>query len=145
MQTGGAHLPSGSAGDAFDAAVCLHLAGSRCMDEVLAFLGECWKDLDRPAQVQLDNARGTGRLGASGADPVAGDPAVPVSTAGDQPRLFQRLFQRPTDLRQELSTRSSPPEARRPDAGPAPQGFAAGEIAAGLRRAGRPSAALGRA
>ena len=27
------------------------------MDEVLAFLGECWKDLDRPAQVQLDNAR----------------------------------------------------------------------------------------
>ena len=29
----------------------------RRMDEVLWFLGECWKDLGRPAQVQLDNAR----------------------------------------------------------------------------------------
>ena len=27
------------------------------MDEVLWFLGECWKDLGRPEQVQLDNAR----------------------------------------------------------------------------------------
>src|SRR4051812_9684100 len=43
--------------DAFDGAVCLRLAGSRRMDEVLAFLGECWKDLGRPAQVQFDNAR----------------------------------------------------------------------------------------
>src|SRR3954464_1706338 len=43
--------------DAFDGAVCLRLAGSRRMDEVLGFLGECWKDLGRPAQVQLDNAR----------------------------------------------------------------------------------------
>jgi hypothetical protein len=43
--------------DAFDGAVCLRLAGSRRMDEVLGFLGECWKDLGRPAQVQFDNAR----------------------------------------------------------------------------------------
>ena len=43
--------------DAFDGAVCLRLAGSRRMDEVLWFLGECWKDLGRPEQVQLDNAR----------------------------------------------------------------------------------------
>ena len=43
--------------DAFDGAVCLRLAGSRRRDEVLGFLGECWKDLGRPAQVQLDNAR----------------------------------------------------------------------------------------
>jgi hypothetical protein len=27
------------------------------MDEVLWFLGECWKDLGIPKQVQFDNAR----------------------------------------------------------------------------------------
>src|SRR3954465_21874 len=43
--------------DAFDGAVCLRLADSRRMDEVLWFLGECWKDLGIPEQVQLDNAR----------------------------------------------------------------------------------------
>ena len=43
--------------DIFDGAVCLRLAGSRRMDEVLWFLGECWKDLGLPEQVQLDNAR----------------------------------------------------------------------------------------
>src|SRR5438045_126834 len=34
--------------DAFDGAVCLRLAGSRRMDEVLWFLGECWKGLGIP-------------------------------------------------------------------------------------------------
>jgi hypothetical protein len=34
--------------DAFDGAVCLRLADSRRMDEVLWFLGECWKDLGIP-------------------------------------------------------------------------------------------------
>src|SRR5262249_40679237 len=43
--------------DAFDGAVCLRLADSRRMDEVLGFLGECWKDLGRPEQVQFDNTR----------------------------------------------------------------------------------------
>src|SRR5262249_35568759 len=43
--------------DAFDGAVCLRLATSRKMDEVLWFLGECWKDLGRPEQAQFDNAR----------------------------------------------------------------------------------------
>jgi putative transposase len=43
--------------DAFDDAVCLRLAESRRMDEVLWFLGECWKDLGIPEQVQFDNAR----------------------------------------------------------------------------------------
>jgi hypothetical protein len=43
--------------DVFDGAVCLRLAGARRMDEVLWFLGECWKTLGLPAQVQLDNAR----------------------------------------------------------------------------------------
>ena len=64
--------------DAFDGAVCLRLAGSRRMDEVLWFLGECWKDLGRPAQVQLDNARELCRLGAGGTSAVAGDPALPA-------------------------------------------------------------------
>lgn len=43
--------------DAFDGAVCLRLAYSRDMDEVLAFLGESWKTLGRPRQIQFDNAR----------------------------------------------------------------------------------------
>jgi hypothetical protein len=42
--------------DIFDGAVCLRLASSRRMDEVLWFLGECWKDLGRPEQVQLDRS-----------------------------------------------------------------------------------------
>src|SRR5262249_13530733 len=40
-----------------DGAVCRRLAGSRRRDEVLGFLGECWKDLGIPEQVQMDNAR----------------------------------------------------------------------------------------
>jgi hypothetical protein len=48
--------------DAFDGAVCLGLACCRRMDEVLWLLGECWKNLGRPQQVQLDNAR-VGRWG----------------------------------------------------------------------------------
>src|SRR5262249_38700885 len=42
--------------DTFERAVCLRLASSRQMNEVLWFLGECWKDLGRPEQVQFDNA-----------------------------------------------------------------------------------------
>ena len=34
--------------DAFDGAVCLRLACSHRRDEVLGFLGECWKDLGLP-------------------------------------------------------------------------------------------------
>jgi hypothetical protein len=40
--------------DAFDGAVCLRLAGSRGMNEVLWFLGECWKDLGIPERAQFD-------------------------------------------------------------------------------------------
>src|SRR5436305_2715626 len=43
--------------DVFYGAVCLRLTDSRRMDEVLWFLGECWKDLGLPEQVQFDNAR----------------------------------------------------------------------------------------
>jgi len=43
--------------DVFDGAVCLKLGRSRKMEAVLDFLGECWKKLGRPTQVQFDNAR----------------------------------------------------------------------------------------
>jgi hypothetical protein len=110
--------------DAFDGAVCLRLAGSRRMDEVLWFLGECWKDLGRPAQVQLDNARELCGWGASarhlsrvirlclrfGVEPVFIPRAEPQFNGGVenfngwfQPRLFRRRFARPGDLRRELA------------------------------------------
>jgi len=88
--------------DAFDGAVCMRLACSRRMDEVLWFLGECWKDLDRPAQVQLDNARelaGWGPAARTLSRVIRLCRRTGVHPAGDQPRLFQR----PTDLRQELA------------------------------------------
>jgi putative transposase len=105
--------------DAFDGAVCLRLADSRRMDEVLGFLGECWKDLGRPTQVQLDNARELCGWGAAarhlsrvirlclrfGVEPVfipKGEPqfngAVENFNGWFQPRLFQRRF-----LRRELA------------------------------------------
>jgi transposase InsO family protein len=110
--------------DAFDGAVCLRLAGSRRMDEVLGFLGECWKDLGLPEQVQLDNARelsGWGRAARHlsrvirlclrfGVGPVfipAREPqfngAVENFNGWFQPRLFDRRFTRPGDLRRELA------------------------------------------
>jgi len=110
--------------DAFDGAVCLRLASSRRMDEVLGFLGECWKDLGRPAQVQFDNARELCGWGAAarylsrvirlclrfGVGPVFIPPGMPEHNGSVenfngwfQPRLFQRRFRRPGDLRRELA------------------------------------------
>jgi transposase InsO family protein len=110
--------------DAFDGAVCLRLADSRRMDEVLAFLGECWKDLGLPEQVQLDNARelcGWGPAARTlsrvirlclhfGVSPVfipKGEPqfngSVENFNGWFQPRLFDRRYKRPGDLRRELA------------------------------------------
>jgi len=110
--------------DAFDGAVCLRLACSRRMDEVLWFLGECWKDLGRPEQVQFDNARELAGWGPAartlsrvirlclrfGVSPVfipAGEPqfngSVENFNGWFQEPLFQRRFQRPGDLRRELA------------------------------------------
>src|SRR6516164_7836038 len=110
--------------DAFDGAVCLRLADSRRMDEVLAFLGVCWKDLGLPEQVQLDNARelcGWGPAARTlsrvirlclhfGVNPVfipKGEPqfngSVENFNGWFQPRLFDRRFRRPGDLRRELA------------------------------------------
>jgi transposase InsO family protein len=110
--------------DAFDGAVCLRLASSRRMDEVLWFLGECWKDLGRPEQVQFDNARELAGWGPAartlsrvirlclrfGVSPVfipAGEPqfngGVENFNGWFQEPLFQRRFKRPGDLRRELA------------------------------------------
>ena len=110
--------------DAFDGAVCLRLATSRRMDEVLGFLGECWKDLGRPAQVQFDNARELAGWGPAtrtlsrvirlclrfGVSPVfipKGEPqfngSVENFNGWFQEPLFQRKFHRPGDLRRELA------------------------------------------
>jgi transposase InsO family protein len=110
--------------DAFDGAVCLRLAGSRRMDEVLGFLGECWKDLGLPEQVQLDNARELSGWGPAartlsrvirlclrfGVSPVFIPKGEPQFNGGVenfngwfQEPLFQRKFHRPGDLRRELA------------------------------------------
>jgi transposase InsO family protein len=110
--------------DVFDGAVCLRLACSRRMDEVLWFLGECWKDLGRPEQVQVDNARELAGWGPAartlsrvirlclrfGVSPVfipAGEPqcngSVENFNGWFQEPLFQRKFHRPGDLRRELA------------------------------------------
>jgi transposase InsO family protein len=110
--------------DAFDGAVCLRLATSRRMDEVLWFLGECWKDLGRPEQVQFDNARELAGWGPAartlsrvirlclrfGVTPVfipKGEPqfngSVENFNGWFQEPLFQRRFRWPGDLRRELA------------------------------------------
>jgi Homeodomain-like domain/Integrase core domain len=110
--------------DAFDGAVCLRLAGSRRMDEVLWFLGECWKDLGLPEQAQFDNARELAGWGTAshtlsrvirlclrfGVSPVfipEGEPqfngSVENFNGWFQEPLFDRRFRRPGDLRRELA------------------------------------------
>ena len=108
--------------DVFDGAVCLRLADSRRRDEVLWFLGECWKDLGRPQQRPLDNARVLAGWGPAartlarvirlclrcGISPVflpAGEPpfhgSVENVNGWFQEPLLQRRFRRPCDLRRE--------------------------------------------
>src|SRR5215468_4389297 len=110
--------------DIVDGAVCLPLACSRAMNEVLGFLGECWKDLGRPEQVQLDNARELCGWGQSayalsrvirlclryGVSPVFIPEREPQFNGSVenfngwfQEPLFQRRFRRPGDLRRELA------------------------------------------
>ena len=110
--------------DAFDGAVCLRLAYSRRMDEVLAFLGECWKSLGIPEQVQFDNAREIAGWGHAarflsrvirlclrfGIEPWFIPPGQPQFNGSAenfngwfQPRLFNHRFWRPGDLRRELA------------------------------------------
>jgi transposase InsO family protein len=103
--------------DVFDGTVCLQLSRSRKMDEVLTFLGECWKTLGRPKQLQFDNARElVGCLSRVlrlclrfGIEPVVIPPRQPQYNGSVenfngwfQPQLFQRRFTRPSQLKREL-------------------------------------------
>jgi hypothetical protein len=109
--------------DVFDGAVCLKLTRSRKMDDMLTFLGRCWKSLGRPAQVQFDNAReivGWRRAARYlsrvirlclrfDVEPIFIPPGQPQYNGSVenfngwfQPLLFQRRFARPADLKREL-------------------------------------------
>jgi transposase InsO family protein len=109
--------------DAYDGAVCLRIYRSRKMDVILDFLGECWKNLGLPAQVQCDNAREVVGWGPAaryltrvlrlclrfGVEAVLIPPARPQRQGGVehfngwfQPRLFQRHYTQLSALKREL-------------------------------------------
>src|SRR3954467_10986341 len=138
--------------DAFDGAVCLRLAESRRMDEVLWFLGECWKDLGIPEQVQFDNARELAGWGPAartlsrvirlclrfGASPVfipAGEPqfngSVENFNGWFQEPLFDRRFRRPGDLPRALARLQEGGD--NPHVPPAPGGQTPAQHRRGLR------------
>src|SRR3712207_9335075 len=103
------------------------------MDEVLGFLGECWKDLGRPEQVQFDNARELAGWGQSaralsrvirlclrfGVSPVfipEGEPqfngSVENFNGWFQEPLFGQHFRWPGDLRRRSEERRVGKECR---------------------------------
>jgi len=109
--------------DAYDGAVCLKIYRSRKMDVILDFLGECWKSLGLPAQVQCDNAREVVGWGPAaryltrvlrlclrfGVEAVLIPPARPQRQGGVehfngwfQVRLFQRHYRQLSALKREL-------------------------------------------
>jgi len=109
--------------DAFDGAVCLKIYRSRKAEVVLDFLGECWKTLGLPAQVQFDNAREVVGWGPAarhlsrvlrvclrfGVEPILIPPAQPQRqgcvehfNGWFQPRLLQRRYSRLATLKREL-------------------------------------------
>jgi transposase InsO family protein len=109
--------------DAFDGAVCLKIYRSRKAEVVLDFLGECWKTLGLPAQVQFDNAREVVGWGPAarylsrvlrvclrfGVEPILIPPAQPQRNGQVehfngwfQPRLLQRRYSRVATLKREL-------------------------------------------
>jgi hypothetical protein len=109
--------------DVYDGAVCLRIYRSRKMEVILDFLGECWKSLGLPAQVQFDNAREVVGWGPAarylarpirlclrfGVEPVFIPPARPQRQGSVehfngwfQPRLFQRHYTNVSALKREL-------------------------------------------
>jgi putative transposase len=109
--------------DVYDGAVCLKIYRSRKMEVVLDFLGECWKSLGLPAQVQFDNAREVVGWGPAarylsrvlrlclrfGVEPVLIPPARPQRNGSIenfngwfQPRLLQRHYTQLSALKREL-------------------------------------------
>jgi transposase InsO family protein len=109
--------------DVSDGAVCLRIYRSRKMEVVLDFLGECWKSLGLPEQVQFDNARevvGWGPVARYlsrvlrlclrfGVEPLLIPPGHPQRNGSVenfngwfQPRLFQRHYSQLGALKREL-------------------------------------------
>ena len=109
--------------DAFDGAVCLKIQRARHMEAVLVFLGECWKTLGRPEQIQFDNAREFLGWGPAarylsrvirlclrfGVEPIFIPPAQPQRNGAVewfngwfQPRLLQRHYTSVYALKREL-------------------------------------------
>jgi hypothetical protein len=109
--------------DIFDGAVCLRLYRARKMESVLDFLGECWKSLGLPTQMQFDNAREVMGWGPAarylsrpirlclrfGVGPVFIPPARPYRQGSVenfngwfQVRLFQRRYTNLSALKREL-------------------------------------------
>jgi transposase InsO family protein len=109
--------------DVYDGAVCLKLYRSRKMEVILDFLGECWKNLGLPEQVQFDNAREIVGWGPAarylsrvlrlclrfGIEPLLIPPGQPQHNGSVenfngwfQPRLFQRHYSQVSALKREL-------------------------------------------
>jgi putative transposase len=109
--------------DVYDGAVCLRIYRSRKMEVILDFLGECWKSLGLPAQVQFDNAREVVGWGPAarylsrvlrlclrfGVEPLLIPPGRPQHNGSVenfngwfQPRLFQRHYSQLGALKREL-------------------------------------------
>jgi len=109
--------------DVYDGTVCLRLYRSRKMEVILDFLGECWKSLGLPAQVQFDNAREIVGWGPAarylsrvlrvclrfGVEPLLIPPGRPQRNGSVenfngwfQPRLFQRHYSQLSALKREL-------------------------------------------
>ncbi len=109
--------------DVYDGAVCLRIYRSRKMEVILDFLGECWKSLGLPEQVQFDNAREVVGWGPAakylsrvlrlclrfGVEPLLIPPGRPQRNGSVenfngwfQPRLFQRHYSQLGALKREL-------------------------------------------
>lgn len=109
--------------DVYDGAVCLRIYRSRKMEVILDFLGECWKSLGLPEQVQFDNAREVVGWGPAakylsrvlrlclrfGVEPLLIPPGRPQRNGSVenfngwfQPRLFQRHYAQLGALKREL-------------------------------------------
>jgi len=109
--------------DVYDGAVCLRIYRSRKMEVILDFLGECWKSLGLPVQVQFDNAREVAGWGPAakylsrvlrlclrfGVEPLLIPPGRPQRNGSVenfngwfQPRLFQRHYSQIGALKREL-------------------------------------------
>jgi transposase InsO family protein len=109
--------------DAYDGAAFIKMYTSRQSDVILDFLGESWKNIGLPAQVQFDNARevvGWGSAARSlsrvlrlclrfGVEPILIPPGSPQWNGGIenfngwfQPRLFQRRYTQVSALKCEL-------------------------------------------